>query len=307
VEQIDLFELLSGVEKKELEVSRADYPDIMTITEDDPLRTKVVFWATDYTWHMAVHECEGLLASRKMFREENPQSRYIKPVIYCNAWNTRDGESWNIAEMGHSSITACPHCGVDLKNGKGTIIIERRFKDRPYQCVYERELPELQTLSEVADAITEQLTPEEIQEVIQGKAEVIIENELRCHKCNEMPEFEPHDNALNGQTWFAVWCKCGRLPKDGFLFGNMEDALEGWRNANQINPLCPICHESPRFEVCEGAIGPPCYKIRCKCGVLPKGMDYSSWESVKKSFDVFSTKERALEYWKENRNEEVTR
>ena len=295
MEQLDLFTLMHESEVEQSKAATADYPDIMTITEDNPLRNEAVFWATDYTWHMAVHECEGLLASRKQYREENPQSRYIKPVIYCNAWQARgeDPQSWNIAEIGHSSITACPHCGADLSSGKGTVIIERRFKDKPYQCVYERPLPHISVIESVADAIAEQLTPEEIQEVLHGEAEIVIDNELRCHKCNEMPEFEPHENTLNGQTWFAVFCKCRSLPKDGFLFGNMEDALEGWRDANQKNiptetqdPLCPICREPPRFEPCEMASGTIWYHIACKCGSFPR-----------KISNLYGTKESATEHW----------
>lgn len=249
MEQLDLYGLLAEVEKSELEISRADYPDVMVITEDNPLRSEVHFWATDYTWHMAIHECEGLLAQRKQFREENPQSRYIKPVIYCDAWQSRgkNSQSWNIVELGHKLITTCPYCGVDLTNGKGTIILERRFDDRPYHCVYERPLPDNSVIELLAEAITEQLTPEEIQEVISGTAEIIVDND----------------------------------------------------------PLCPICHESPRFLEREGTDGSICYKIACRCGILPPAKDYRTWESSLKSFDVFCTKERALEYWKKNRNEAV--
>jgi len=245
VEQLDLFALLAETNREETELKRADYPDIMTILEADPLRKEAHLWALDYTWHMAIHECPELLKARKEYCLANMKTNHcIRPVVYCDSWGSERAKSqmWKvIADIGHKPTCICPYCSADLMNSKGTIILERRFKGKPYTSVFERRIDgrvhegyeEDMTLTKIADAVATLLTPEEIQEVMSGEAEIIVDNELRCRKCNEMPEFEPHENTLNGQTWLSVTCKCRRLPKEGFLFGNMDDALEGWRDANE--------------------------------------------------------------------------
>lgn len=137
MEQISLFDYAAETEQKKGKEARIGYPDLITITDTDPLRNSAIYWAVDYDWHMAVHECEGLLKRRAGMAIEWPQG-CMSPVIYCNAWNKRK-EQWRHKTIGHQDIDSCPYCGVDLLNGKGTIIVERRFKDQPYHCVYERD------------------------------------------------------------------------------------------------------------------------------------------------------------------------
>lgn len=232
MEQLDLFGLLAEVEKNETVESRADLPDVVRITVFNPLRNIAPFWATDFTWHMAIHECKGLLEARKKIMSENPCLRYIRPVIYCDAWKTVKGEGiqhWrHIEDVGHRDIDVCPYCGADLNNGKGTIILERRFKDRPYHCVYERERPEISVAKKLWETITEQLTPDEIQEVVDGTAEIIFDTEPLCPICHEPPCFTPKE-MVGGDICYHIGCKCGSFPKkNNNTYSTKEIAIEYW-------------------------------------------------------------------------------
>ena len=135
------FDLLTAKTEKENRIwSRSELEDRIVVEDTDELRKYALKWALDFDWHMAYHECPGLIAEQARMRIVNPD--YKKhPVVYCNCFQSfreKDVDHWTIRKNSHSEIDLCPYCGVDLVGGKGQIILERRIDGKHYQAVYER-------------------------------------------------------------------------------------------------------------------------------------------------------------------------
>lgn len=132
--QFDIFGIASATDKERRILERDLLTDVLIISDDNPLRKEAVKWARDFDWHMAVHECEGVLQAQS----ENTQER-IKPVVYADFMQNHVKERWLHCDCAHNEIENCPYCGVNLAESKGTIKVERRFRNKPYHSVFERE------------------------------------------------------------------------------------------------------------------------------------------------------------------------
>ena len=143
-EQINMFEMLEQSAMELRSASRLCCPDVFIAHPGEPFRVETLNWYMDYDWHMAVHECNGVIyeREREFYRHwlAGTLDKWYKahPVVYCN---THKGIQWMDNNPYHHQISTCPYCGANLDNGEGDIVLRRR-KSLSIICVYELGWPD---------------------------------------------------------------------------------------------------------------------------------------------------------------------